>query len=403
MRWTARIALRYLFAKRGEGVVQVVTAVSTAGIVVVTAAMICVLSVMNGFSKVVGDLFSQFDPPLKVVPAEGKWIQHADSIYALLANTEGVESVSREIKETALIQYKDHRMPATLIGVDSTFRTITHIDSIITDGYYSTYDGAFERAVLGRGLSAELGMNAHFVGGIHLYAPKRIGAVNRLRPETSLNEGVVFIAGTFAVNQAEYDDQLMIVSLPMAQHLFDADSTQVTAFNLSLTKDAKPRTVQKRLEHQLGQSLCVLNQQQQQADFYRIFAIEKALTMLLLFFILLIAACNTIGSLTMLIIDKQKDIHTFHHLGASMTDIRTIFLLEGWMVGMLGAVIGIVLGLTICLIQEHFGLITIGNGTEYILSAYPVEVQALDILYVLFAVIVLTAFTAWIPSRKISG
>ena len=402
MKWTARIALRYLFAKRSEGAVHIVSAVSTAGIIIVTAAMVCVLSVMNGFGKAIGDLFSQFDPPLKVVPSEGKWITNADSIYSLIATAKGVDIVSREIRETALIQYKEHRMPATIMGVDSTFATITDIDSIITDGSYCVYDGAFERAVLGRGLAIELGMNAHFVGGIHIYAPKRIGSFNRFNPEASINEGVAYIAGTFAVNQAQYDNQFMLVSLTMAQHLFDADSTLVTALNIAPLQNTKIKVLQRQLQALLGSSYKVLDRQEQQSDFFRIVAIEKALTMLLLFFILLIASCNAIGSLTMLIIDKKNDIRTFYHLGASTRSIRSIFMLEGWFVGLLGAAIGLVIGLMLCLIQQHFGLITIGNGTDYILSAYPVEVQALDIVYVICAVMALTAFTAWIPAKKIT-
>ncbi len=409
MRWTAAIALRYLFAKRKQGAIHVVSAVSTIGVAIVTAAMICVLSVMNGFSTIVASFFSEFDPDIKVVPVEGKFITGADSLYRLIESTEGVSAVSREIRETALIQYKDHRMPATIMGVDTVFEHITHIDSIITDGYFCLYDGAFERAVLGRGLAAELGMNAHFVGGIHIYAPQRTRrysvaslARSAMSPDEVLNEGVAFIAGTFAVNQTEYDDQVMLVSLPMAQHLFDCDSDIVTAFNLSLADGVKTKTVVRQLQALLGEHYQVLTKEQQHADFFKIARAEKGITMLLLLFILLVAAFNTIGSLTMLIIDKKDDIKTLSHLGASTHDIRQIFLLEGWFVSMLGALVGIVLGLVICLVQQEFGLIKLGNGSDYVISAYPVQVQALDILYVLIAVLGLTAFTSWIPTRKIN-
>lgn len=408
MRWTARIAYRYLFAKRRQGAIHVVSGVSTAGIAIVTATMICVLSVMNGFSKIVASFFSEFDPTLKVVPAEGKFITDADSLYFVLSETEGVAVVSREIRETALIQYKDHRMPATIMGVDSLFEEITHIDSIISDGYFCLYDGAFERTVMGRGLAAELGMNAHFVGGIHIYAPQRTRhysattlARAALNTEDVLNEGLAFIAGTFAVNQTEYDDQVMLVSLNMAQHLFDCDSTIVTAFNIDLDDGVNVKSVARQLQRRLGIHYNVLTKEEQHADFFRIAKAEKGITMLLMLFILLIAGFNTIGSLSMLIIEKKEDIRTLSHIGASTADIRQVFLLEGWFVSMLGAIIGIVIGLVLCLLQQELGLIKLGNGADYVISSYPVQVQFLDILYVLISVMGLSAFMSWIPSHKI--
>ena len=412
MSWIARIALRYLFAKKRQEAIHIVTGVSTAGIIVVTAAMVCVLSVMNGFEQVVTQLFSQFDSPLKVVPSEGKWITKADSLYTLLSETEGVEVVSREIRETALIQYKDHRMPATLMGVDEDFNKVNAIDSIITDGKYCLYDGAFERAVLGIGLAHELGIQARFVGGIRIYAPKRFEQYHQAVPfsllgededwSKALNQGTAYIAGTFAVNQAEYDNQLMLVSLGMAQHLFDCDSATVSALHLKLTDPTLLPQIQKKLQERLSPTCRVLNRYEQQADFFRIVKVEKLLTMLLLFLIMLLAGFSTVGSLTMLIIDKKDDIRTLHNLGASMKQIRLIFFLEGVYVGLLGAVIGLIIGAGLCLIQQQFGLLTMGNGAEYIISAYPVQVQAMDIVYVLRSVLAITLLTSWIPARKIA-
>jgi ABC-type lipoprotein release transport system permease subunit len=177
--------------------------------------MICVLSVMNGFGTLVEHMFSEFDPVLLVVPAEGQTLRtDAEQILSLYAR-EDIEAISMQLEQTALVRYKEHQLPARVMGVDSLFTATAHIDSIITDGFYSVWDGAFERAVLGRGLAAQLGMNAHFTGALHLYAPERIGRINMLRPDQSLRHEHAFIAGTFAVNQIEYDDQLMLVSLPM--------------------------------------------------------------------------------------------------------------------------------------------------------------------------------------------
>ena len=218
-----KIAWRYLFSKKGHNAINIVSGVSAAAVSVVTAAMICVLSVMNGFGELVERMFSEFDPILLVVPAEGQTLRTDTLPIASLYAREDLEAVSMQLEQTALIRYKDHQLPARVLGVDSLFTRTANIDSIITDGFYSVWDGAFDRAVLGRGLAAQIGMNAHFTGALHLYAPERTGRLNMLRPDKSLRHEHAFIAGTFAINQLEYDDQLLLVSLPLAQRLFDYD------------------------------------------------------------------------------------------------------------------------------------------------------------------------------------
>ena len=222
-----------------------------------------------------------------------------------------------------------------------------------------------------------------------------------MRPDESFNEATTFIAGTFAVNQVKYDDSYMLISLPLARQLFEYDSLTVTALNIGLTADA-PRSAKRQIRQLLGPDFQVLDRYEQQEDFFRIFKIEKLLTILLLAFILLIACFNIISSLSMLIIDKKKDILTLRNLGADTATIRRIFLLEGWFISSLGALIGLVIGLALCLIQQHFGLITLGSGTEYVVSVYPVEVQAIDILIIGVTVILVGFVCAWQPVRKLN-
>ena len=397
----SHIAWRYLFAKKSHNAINVVSGVSAAAVVVVTAAMICVMSVLNGFGKVVESMFSQFDPEVKVTAKEGKWFNLNIEQRTAIDSCGLLSVVCETVEETALVRYGDHQLPARLLGVDDNFQALTHIDSIITDGYYSVYDGAFERAVMGRGLADKLGMNAHFVGGMHLYAPKREGRINMLAPEKSLKDGVVFIAGTFAVNQTKYDDELMLVSLPLARELFGFDSTMVSSLQLKLAEGVKMSDARRALTNILGNDIIIQDRFEQQSDFFRIVKVEKLLTTLLLVFILLIACFNCIGSLSMLIIDKQDDIHTLSNLGASQQQIRRIFLYEGWIISAVGAIAGTVIGLLICLGQQHYGWLKMGNGTDYVLSAYPVYVVWSDILMVLAAVLALGWLAAWIPSRKI--
>ncbi len=403
MKLEPHIAWRYLFSKKGHNAINIVSGVSSGAVAVVTAAMICVLSVMNGFGTLVEHMFSEFDPALMILPAEGQTFR-TDSLPVMqLFEDEEIEAVSMQLEQTALVRYKEHQLPARVMGVDSLFARTAHMDSIICDGFYSVWDGAFDRAVLGRGLAAQIGMNAHFTGALHLYAPERKGRLNMLRPDKSLRHEHAFIAGTFAVNQIEYDDQLMLVSLPLAQRLFDYDDRTVTALRVQPKTQAKTQSLKKRLSQTLGSGYKVLDRYEQQQDFFRILRIEKLLTMLLLVFILLIACFNCIGSLSMLIIDKREDIRILSHLGANELTIRRIFLLEGWLISALGAVTGLCIGVAVCLGQQHFRWLKLGSGTDYVISAYPVTVQWTDVLAVALIVLALGGLTAWIPARKLKS
>lgn len=401
MKTELKIAWRYLFAKKQYNAIHIISGISAAAIGVVTAAMICVLSVMNGFGVMVEQLFSQFDPDIRIEAVSGKSFHDEGEQFDALRQLPAVALVSQTIEETALLQFEDRQMPVRLCGVDSIFPTLTHIQDIITDGEYEVHDGAFDRAVLGRGLAWQIGVGAHFIHPLQLYAPKRTARVNMLRPDQAFNEEICFIAGTFAVQQAQYDDEMMLVDIPLTRRLLEYGEKEVTALLIQLSPNASARQAERDIQSLLGNDYNVLNRYEQQADFFRILRVEKLLTTLLLVFILLIASFNIIGSLSMLIIDKQSDIQTLSHLGANQQTIRRVFLFEGWMISTLGAICGLVVGLIICLLQEHFGLLKLGNGAEYVVSAYPVAVQATDILIVTIVVLSLGFIAAWIPARRI--
>ena len=403
MRPELHIAWRYLFSKKGHNAINIVSGVSAAAVGVVTAAMVCVLSVMNGFGALVEQMFSEFDPEIRITAAEGKSFQLDTLPVQQALALPFVQATSEVVEEMALVRYKDHQQPARVMGVDSVFQQITHIDTIITDGYFSVFDGAFDRCVMGRGLATQIGVNAHFVGAVHLYAPKRLERVNMLRPDEAFLHEKAFMAGTFAVNQTSYDDQLLLVSLPLARRLFQYDTLTVTALELQLDPKGhfSARQMKAQLRECLGEGYGVANRYEQQSDFFRILEREKLLTALVLAFILLIACFNVIGSLSMLIIDKQDDICILRHLGATPQIIRRIFLCEGWFIIVLGAVFGLVIGLTICLLQQHLGLLKLGSGTDYVISAYPVLVQAVDVLAVAVIVLGMGFLAAWYATRTL--
>ena len=401
MKTELKIAWRYLFAKKQYNAIHIISGISAAAIGVVTAAMVCVLSIMNGFGVIVEQMFSQFDPDIRIEAVNGKSFNDSGSKFESLRQLDGIELICQRIEETALLQFEGKQMPVRLYGVDSTFATLTHIEEIITGGHYEVHDGAFDRAVLGQGLAWHIGIGAQFINPLYLYVPKRTEKVNMLRPDQAFNEEVCFIAGTFAVQQAKYDDEVMLVDIDLTRRLLEYEETEVSSLLIKVQSTSHIKHVEKEVQHLLGDKYKVLNRYEQQADFFRILRVEKLLTTLLLVFILLIASFNIIGSLSMLIIDKQSDIQTLSHLGASSSLIRRIFLFEGWLISTLGAMIGLVIGLAICLIQEHVGILKLGSGTEYIISAYPVAVQAADIFLVAVVVLCLGFLAAWIPAKRI--
>ena len=392
-----------MFAKKQFNAIHIITAISSVAVGVVTAAMVCVLSVMNGFGVMVEQLFSQFDPDLRITTQKGKSFSISEEKKDELLGLPSVDLLSESITETALVYFEDKQMPVQLQGVDAEFDELTGIEQIITDGHYEVYDGAFDRAVLGQGLAWKLGIGARFVSGIEVYAPKREGKVNMLRPDANFNRETCFIAGTFAVNQQKYDDNLMLVDIDLTRRLLDYDSTEVTALQVAVAEGYSVKQAKKEIVSVLGEGYAVQDRYEQQEDFFRILRVEKLLTTLLLVFILLIATFNGIGSLSMLIIDKQQDIRTLSHLGASEKMIRRVFVLEGWMVNALGALGGLVVGLVVCLLQEHLGLLKLGNGAEYVIEAYPVAVQGWDIVMVIVVVLALGAISSWIPARRIKN
>lgn len=401
MKTELKIAWRYLFAKKQYNAIHIISGISAAAVGVVTAAMVCVLSVMNGFGVMVEQLFSQFDPDIRIEAVSGKSFHDQGERFDALRQLSEVAMVSQSIEETALLQFEDKQMPVRLYGVDSVFPILTHIENIITEGHYEVYDGAFDRAVLGQGLAWQMGIGARFISPLQLYAPKRNAKVNMLRPDQSFNDEVCFIAGTFAVQQVKYDNEVMLVDIDLTRRLLDYGNHEVSALLVKVAPHTSVKQAKKAIQSLLGEGFAVLDRYEQQADFFRILRVEKLLTTLLLVFILLIASFNIIGSLSMLIIDKQTDIQTLSHLGANKKMIQRIFLFEGWLISALGAMVGLTIGLIVCLAQEHLGILKLGNGTEYVVSAYPVAVQTTDVLIVAAVVLTLGFLAAWIPARKV--
>jgi lipoprotein-releasing system permease protein len=403
VRTELKIAWRYLLAKKQYNAIHIISGISAAAVGVVTAAMVCVMSVMNGFGVMVEQLFSQFDPDIRIEAVSGKSFHDEGERMNALRLLPEVAMVSQSIEETALLQFEDKQMPVRLYGVDSAFATLTHIEDIITEGHYEVYDGAFDRAVLGQGLAWQMGIGARFISPLQLYAPKRHTKVNMLRPDQAFNDEVCFIAGTFAVQQTKYDNEVMLVDIGLTRRLLNYEANEVSALLLQLAPNTSPRQAEKAIQQLLGEGYKVLNRYEQQADFFRILRVEKLLTTLLLVFILLIASFNIIGSLSMLMIDKKDDVVTLRHLGASDKLIERIFLIEGSLISVVGAIIGTLLGLLLCLLQQEFGLVKMGSSSgTFIVDAYPLSVHYEDVALIFATVIVVAFLSVYYPVKYLT-
>lgn len=394
-----RIARRYLFSKKSHNAINIISGISAAGVAVGTMALVCVLSVFNGFETLISDMFSAFDPDLKITLTQGKTFDVNSPEFNNLRKLKSVAYFTEVVEENALLRFKDKQMPATIKGVSKEFEKMTRIDSIMYDGKFVLYDGAFQRAVPGVGVASVLGLNSHFIDPLYIYAPKRTSKINLLRPENSFNQIGTFVSGIFSVKQALYDDHCVLVSIGLARDLFEYDKSTVSSVELKLAKGVDKELVQKEIKAMLGDRYSVKNRYEQQESFFKIMKIEKWITYLILCFILLIASFNIIGSLSMLIIDKRADIETLRNLGAHNQLIKRIFLFEGWMISAVGAIAGIGLGAILCLLQQYFGLLRLGSG--YVVDAYPVLTKPLDMLLVFFTVLAMGFLAAYYPVRYI--
>ena len=394
-----RIARRYLFSKKSHNAINIISGISAAGVGVGAMALVCVLSVFNGFEVLISNMFSSFDPDLKITLTQGKTFDDNTSEFNRIRKLKTVAYFTEVVEENALLRFKDKQMPATIKGVSDDFKKMTRIDSIMYDGTFTLNDGAFERAVPGIGVAAVLGLSAHFIDPLYIYAPKRTSKINLLRPENSFNQLGTFVSGIFSVKQLQYDDHYVLVSIKLARELFEYDASKVTSIELKLAKGVDPDQAKAQITKILGTDFQVKNRYEQQESFFKIMKIEKWFTYLILCFILLIASFNIIGSLSMLIIDKKDDIETLRSLGANNQLIKRIFLFEGWLISFVGAVSGILLGGILCLLQQHFGILKLGTG--YVVDAYPVVTNGADLLLVFVTVLIMGFLAAYYPVRYI--
>ena len=398
------IARRYLFSKKSTHAINIISGISVVGVAVATMALVVTLSVFNGFHDLVASFFTSFDPQIEVTPVEGKTVAADDPVLTSIRQLPQVEVATECVEDQALAIYRGRQAMVTVKGVDDNFDQLTHIREILLgDGDYTLHAADMHYGILGVRLAEQLGTGYTYEEPLKIYAPRREGQLDMTSPEEGFIEDELYSPGVlFCVRQAKYDRGTIITSVGFARRIFDQQG-MLSSLELRLKTGSDFNAVKKEMKRLAGDRFRVKDRFEQQEDTFRIMEIEKLIAYIFLTFILMVACFNIIGSLSMLIIDKKDDVVTLRNLGATDRQITRIFLFEGRMISALGAVIGIVIGLLLCWLQQQFGIVALGSTTgAFVVDAYPVSVHPTDIILVFLTVLAVGFLAVWYPVRYFS-
>ena len=403
------IARRYLFSKKSTHAINIISGVSIIGVAIATMALVVTLSVFNGFHDLVATFFTAFDPQIKVMPALGKTADANDPILTQIKQLPQIEVAMESVEDQALAVYNQNQTMVTIKGVEENFNQLTHIVEILEDGDTIQSNNAekyrlravdLNYGIIGMRIAEQLGMGYSFPGSMQIYAPVREGQLNMADPSQGFVVDELYSPGAlFCVRQAKYDGKFILTHIDFARHLFDLEG-RLSSLELRLKPGSDFNAVKQQIQQLAGDKYVVQDRYEQQDDTFKIMKIEKFIAYIFLTFILIVASFNIIGSLSMLIIDKKNDVVTLRNLGASDRQITRIFLFEGRMISAMGAVIGIVLGLLLCWLQQTYGIVSLGRSSDaFIINAYPVSVHPWDILLVFITVVAVGFLSVWYPVR----
>jgi lipoprotein-releasing system permease protein len=398
------IARRYLFSKKSTNVINVISGISVIGVAVATMALVVTLSVFNGFSDLVASLFTAFDPQIEITPCEGKTVAADDSTLTAIRQLPEVEVSTECVEDMALVAFHGRQAVVTLKGVDDNFDQLTHIREILYgDGTFELHAADLSYGILGIGLAERLGTGYRFNEPLTVYAPRREGQLAMGDPADGFISDELYSPGVlFSVMQAKYDRNYVIAPIAFARQLFDQQG-MVSSLELRLKSGSNFDAVKRKIESLAAGRFYVKDRYEQQDDTFRIMKIEKLMAYIFLTFILVVACFNIIGSLSMLIVDKRDDVVTLRNLGATEKQITQVFLFEGRLISLMGAVIGIAIGLLLCWMQQTFGIIALGSSAgSFIVDSYPVSVHPTDVILVFFTVVVVGFLSVWYPVRYFS-
>lgn len=401
------VAGRYLFSKKRHNTINLITWVSLAGVAVGTMALMCVLSVMNGFERVVMSSFSAFDPELKIVPSEGMFFSDTNEAILKAKTLGNIEVWCETFEADGLLGYDNAQSPAKIKGVADNYCQIAEFDSLIWTGEFTLNESSesVSKGVMGIGLAQKIGCNPHTENSVTLYAPKN-RKVNIARPDANFTRLDFECEGLFCVQQVKYDENYVVLPLATVHQAYGRGEDILSAVEIRVspvsasTDERMVKKVKKQLEDILGSDFRVLDRHEQQADFFRISKIEKWTTFMILGFILLVASFNIVGSLSMIIIEKESDIETLSSLGVDRKTMRRLFTAVGFGISLTGCVIGTLLGILLVELQYHFGFITMNAG--FITQYYPVELHITDIVAVVVMVLAMGLAAACYTSHRVN-
>lgn len=398
------IAKRYLFSKKSHQVINFISGVAVAGIALATAALVCTLSVFNGFQSIVAEQFTAFDADIRVTSASGKTVLTDSPQIMEACGLQEIAIASFSVEDKAMVEYGNRQAMVTIKGVDSKFAELTEIDKALHgSGDLILCDSLNDYAILGGELTHRLNCGLYFTTPLKVYAPNRTGSVNLTIPARNFKKGFLYSSGLiFILNQPEYDGSYILTSDNFARRIFRREANEATALGLKLKEGENYADTKKKLEKILGEEYIVQDRYEQQESIYKVMQIEKLISYIFLTFILLVACFNIIGSLAMLIIEKRENMNTLRSLGAEDKTIANIFIYEGGIISAIGAVIGILLGLLLCLAQQHFGLISMGSSDGFIVDSYPVEVLFSDVAMIFVTVVIVGFVAVWLPVKSLA-
>ena len=389
-------AIRYLFARKTHNVINMISGIGVAGMAVGTAALVVILSVFNGFNQIVSESLEDSDPDLVVKPSSGKFFSPDSSLFAPVLADDRVIRLSSILEEQVFLSYEGRQSLARVKGIDEASQEESPLISCIADGAWAFHRGDRPMAVLGATLARSIGISPRFVTPLEIYYPSRKENISLTNPQASLRKVKVQAAGLISVN-SEVDAKLVLVPIEIMRDLLELP-TEVSSLEI-WTAPGTSAQVEAAVAQLLGPDFRVLNRYRQEESVYRMMKYEKMAIFLILIFVVILIAFNIYSSLKMLIIEKEADMETLRAMGATESMTRRIFLLEGWMVSMLGMVIGLALGIGIVLIQQHFGIVSMPGN--FVVENYPVALKAGDLLWTAGGVAAIGYLMAFIPSRKI--
>lgn len=399
MRLIRLFVFRYLFSKKRTNFINIITGISFFGVMVGTAALVVVLSVYNGLEDLTRSMYSRFNPDVRISPSAGKWLDAA-ALQQELRTFKGLATSAAVLEENAMLRYDRHEFIGAVKGVDSNYSTVTGIDSFIQRGRYMLWDGfGLPYAIAGSGVAYTLSISLNdYRNVLEVYVPKR-GKIDLSRPDLAFRKRSLLPAGFFDV-QPEINSRYTLVPLAFMQELLELDSSRASAVELKLVAGYDARKAVRQLQQQLGDGYLVQDREQQEEAIFRIFQTEKWWTYLFLLLIVLVAAMNLVGALSMLVMEKQRDIALLYSLGATPGRIRAIFLALGLLITLLGASLGVGVGAGLSALQEQYGLLEFAGSENFLVSAYPVQLRAGDVLATFGGVLLIGLLCSVYPALR---